>query len=209
MSEKFLIDRKIEIDAAHRVPDHKSKCFALHGHRYVIHAGCEGDLQPAGEQNGMVMDFGFLKELMMDEIHEPCDHGTILHYRDNDALNTLGVGNIHALPYLYVDRWKKIYLIDCVPTAENLARHWFERLDKAIKVFFQDRKDGYDIKGEIIPQLAYVKVYETPNCWAEYRPPVITADLLEKASQQIRSALNIPSAHFPPFDDVKKPGGTD
>ena len=62
MKNTHLIRRRIEIDAGHRVPHHASKCCNLHGHRYVIEALCNGPLAEAGEQTGMVLDFGFLKE---------------------------------------------------------------------------------------------------------------------------------------------------
>jgi 6-pyruvoyl tetrahydropterin synthase/QueD family protein len=80
--KKFLIDRKIEIDAAHRVHLHGSKCGRLHGHRYSIHAVCSGPLAEGGEEDGMVMDFGFLKEEMMSVIDDCCDHGLILSEKD-------------------------------------------------------------------------------------------------------------------------------
>lgn len=166
MSEQFIIERRIEIDAAHRVPDHKSKCFALHGHRYVILAGVCSPLQSTGEQRGMVMDFGFLKEVMMQVIHEPCDHGTILYDQDKDVLSMLNVPPYQAPidGYLYQEGFRKIYLIDGVPTAENLARHWHHRLTVGIREFFKQRA----VSDEFVPTLAYVKVFETPNCWAQY-----------------------------------------
>ena len=37
----MLITKEIEIDAAHRVPNHKSKCRTFHGHRYRIEVGVD------------------------------------------------------------------------------------------------------------------------------------------------------------------------
>lgn len=150
----FEITRKIEIDAAHRVPHHGSKCFAVHGHRYVIEATCQGELLSDGEQQGMVMDFGFLKECMMKAIHDPCDHGIILWSRD-EILNELAIGK----------GWWKTRIINKVPTAENLAKIWFEDLEQAIITWW----NTYDPESEhVMPELMKVRVYETPNCWADW-----------------------------------------
>ena len=65
LKEENLITREIGIDMAHRVTHHGSKCKNIHGHRYTIHAMVKGPLFESGEQQGMVLDFGFLKEEMM------------------------------------------------------------------------------------------------------------------------------------------------
>lgn len=153
--EDYVIRRRIEIDAAHRVPDHQSKCFHIHGHRYVIEAECRGQLQPEGEQKGMVLDFGFLKEIMMEEIHDPCDHGIIVYNEDSVLMEQL---NIH--PNKLLPAMMKVFWVDAVPTAENLARIWFKRMQGRVL--------------ERTSQLAHlhcVRVWETPNSLAIY--PVI------------------------------------
>jgi 6-pyruvoyltetrahydropterin/6-carboxytetrahydropterin synthase len=137
------ITREIQIDAAHRVPDHGSKCKNLHGHRYVIQATCSGPLFDSGPQSGMVVDFGFLKEEMMAAIDVPADHGTILY--EDDSL------------YNHRHLFGKLLLLPCVPTAENLAAYWFEQLAPRIEA----RTDGR-------ASLVRLRVYETPNCWADY-----------------------------------------
>ena len=82
LKEENLITREIGIDMAHRVTHHGSKCKNIHGHRYTIHAMVKGPLFESGEQQGMVLDFGFLKEEMMKQIDVPCDHGTTLWIDD-------------------------------------------------------------------------------------------------------------------------------
>ena len=37
------IRRYVETDTGHRVPNHKSKCRHMHGHRYRFEAEIEGD----------------------------------------------------------------------------------------------------------------------------------------------------------------------
>lgn len=171
MSETYYITREIGIDAGHRVTHHGSKCRNIHGHRYTIHASCKGPLFNTGEQQGMVLDFGFLKELMVEEIDKPCDHGMIL-WRDDpilrNAVSNYIFGQIQSMVGYegfasvkdFSDIFHKLYVVPFVPTAENLAKHWFERL--APRVI--ERSDGQ-------AELHYIKVDETPNCSAIYYAP--------------------------------------
>src|SRR6478672_5790920 len=78
MKASHTVSRRIEIDAAHRVPDHTGKCRNLHGHRYLVEAVCRGQLGAEGHESGMVIDFGFLKQEMVDVIDARCDHAIIL-----------------------------------------------------------------------------------------------------------------------------------
>lgn len=162
------ITREIGIDAGHRVTHHGSKCKNLHGHRYTIQATCRGPLFPNGEQQGMVLDFGFLKEEMVNEIDTYCDHGTILWVDDpflldfakRDAERIQEWSKAVKEEGFCLDMasaFGKLYIVPFVPTAENLARHWFLRLQPRVLV----RTDKQ-------AELVKVKVYETPNCSAEY-----------------------------------------
>lgn len=166
---EHLISRRIEIDAAHRVMRHRGKCRNLHGHRYVVEAWCAGPLA-AREQEGMVLDFAFLKEEMVALVDEHCDHGAIF-FVDDPLLHAL-LGPDAGLKSA-VDRegfackespFGKFYVLPYSPTAENLARHWFGRLQPRIGA----RSDGR-------ARLVMVKVWETPNCWAAYGP-LVAAD---------------------------------
>lgn len=184
MNQKFEISRRIGIDAGHRVMTHGSKCRNLHGHRYEIEAFLVGDLQLNGEQTDMVMDFGFIKDLMMVEIDEPCDHGFIASIKDlevlemfvpdlNEPLGGSHGGRITSFDYInsHVETfgfWSsiksviptkmgtKLYIVPGIPTSEYLAAHWYGRLDRAIHIS-QGRK-----------LLNKVRVWETPNCYSDF-----------------------------------------
>ncbi len=158
----FKITRQIGIDMGHRVPDHGSKCRSPHGHRYTIEATCEGKLHSEGEETGMVMDFSFLKEEMMQAIDAPFDHAFCIWSGDqkmhdmfflplSDDLFGIAVREVTTVEGF------KVIVIDVVPTAENLAAVWFNELVDRV-----DRRT----KGEA--RLLCVKVWETPNCWAQY-----------------------------------------
>lgn len=173
MMQPYSIRRRIEIDAAHRVPHHGSKCFNMHGHRYVIEAVCVGGVISDGEQRGMVMDFSFLKECMMVAIYAPCDHGTIF-YMDDPVLRDLMVSMyptwsvddvkcIEAPALVTTPTGWKLCIIDRVPTAENLAAIWHTQVQREINAWFVGNAPQLTP-----PTLARIDVWETPNCVASY-----------------------------------------
>lgn len=174
MSSVYGIVREIGIDAAHRVPLHGSKCRRLHGHRYTVEAHCTGPLAEMGEQSGMVLDFGFLKDEMMKLIDAPCDHATILWSQDLMSRLFIPDLDLNLVNQKTIEKgWHqietniefqggdkvpfKLYFIPYPPTAENLARHWYERLLPAV----QERSEGR-------ASLVQIVVHETPNCRASY-----------------------------------------
>ena len=63
------ITRRLEFDAGHRIPDHKSQCRHLHGHRYAIEITLAGEIirQDGDAANGMVMDFSEVKAIRSEE----------------------------------------------------------------------------------------------------------------------------------------------
>jgi len=161
-AKEHLITREIGIDAGHRVTYHGSKCRNIHGHRYTIQATCAGPLFDQGEQEGMVLDFGFLKEEMMDVIDGACDHGFIMWNKDPllgtflnmDPATLTHETEAHRITETAVG---KMYVVPFVPTAENLARHWFDLLAKRVN----ERTDGQ-------ARMYQITVWETPNCSAQY-----------------------------------------
>ena len=163
------ITREIGIDMGHRVTNHSGKCRNLHGHRYRIEANVEArGLVREGSEEGMIMDFGFLKEVMMQEIDAPCDHGMCLWYRDAELLHVLGPLRDHEIDRVQrhgfsETKWQcgKLYILREVPTAENLACHWFTRMAGPVKTHLQ--------RNNVLGGLHSVKVWETPNCSAVYK----------------------------------------
>lgn len=152
------IVKEIQIDAGHRVPTHTSKCRYIHGHRYRIIAELTAlDVVPDSERapdSGMVVDFGVLKHTMCTVIEEMFDHKLLLW--EEDELLELGFAAL--LNRGAVDAG--VVVLPCIPTAENLARYWFDLLDLALRVVLSRP----DIR------LTALTVFETPTSCAEYRP---------------------------------------
>lgn len=143
----FTITRKLEFDAGHRIPNHKSQCRHLHGHRYVMEVTITGDLidKEGDSSEGMVMDFGDIKEIMMKEVVHKWDHAFLAWKEDKEVLVFLNTIPNH-----------KTVLIDHPPTSECLAQEAFNILSQAFSKAY-----GKNL------QLERVRLYETPNCWAD------------------------------------------
>ena len=141
------ITTRMEFDSGHRIPNHKSTCRNLHGHRYALEVTISGDI--ISEENisdfGMVMDFKDAKNLIKKVIVEPWDHAFIVYEKDKEVLDFLNSLENH-----------KTVIFPKVPTAENMALVAFNILSKAFEEKF---------KGLIKPKK--VRLYETPNNWAD------------------------------------------
>jgi len=141
------ITRRLEFDAGHRIPDHQSQCRHLHGHRYGIEVTLAGDvISVAGSpMNGMVMDFSEVKNIARQSIVDAWDHAFLVWREDTSVVAFLA-----SLPE------HKTVVLDVVPTAENLAILAFRTLDP----LYRDRYGNH-------LELERVRLYETPNCWAD------------------------------------------
>ncbi|MBI1906562.1 MAG: 6-carboxytetrahydropterin synthase QueD [Rhodocyclales bacterium] len=145
------ITRKLEFDAGHRIPDHASQCRHLHGHRYALEITLSGAIIKAdGEPvNGMVMDFADVKAIAHTHVVSLWDHAFLVYRGDRVVADFLA-----SLPE------HKTVVLDVIPTAENLAETAFRILDPRYR----------DVYGNQL-RLERVRLYETPNCWADALRP--------------------------------------
>lgn len=141
------ITRRLEFDAGHRIPNHQSQCKHLHGHRYALEVTLSGEVihDERVHNDGMVMDFGEVKDVAKQHIVDAWDHAFLVFAHDHVVKDFLATLPDH-----------KTVVLDAVPTAENLARIAFEILDAKYQ----------DVYGNHL-RLERVRLYETPNCWAD------------------------------------------
>lgn len=150
------ISKKFYFDAAHKLPNHNGKCRRLHGHSYMMEVTVDSP-QPLREavdpselptvfgedpQEGMLMDFGYLKGIVQETIVDKWDHrflaqgdeGEFLEYLDSAEIARVGVRT----------------------TAENLARVAATQIFSRLGVIYSE------------PLLRVtVRLWETPHSWAE------------------------------------------
>ena len=145
------IKRYVETDTGHRVPNHKSKCKHLHGHRYRFEAEIEGDIvQESGvSDEGMLMDFGDISSVLMEHVHDVIDHAFVLYEGDSEAKHACAaMGEGH-----------RTVIVPFIPTAENLAKWAFEQVEPHIKSVYGNRL-----------RLVAMHCRETPKSIASWRP---------------------------------------
>ncbi|GKS68677.1 6-pyruvoyltetrahydropterin/6-carboxytetrahydropterin synthase [Nitrosomonas sp. PY1] len=143
----MLITRKLEFDAGHRISTHNSQCRHLHGHRYVIEISLSGNIitDEGAPEQGMVMDFSEVKRIAKSVLIDHWDHAFLVYEEDTIVLEFLKTMPDH-----------KTVVLNAQPTAENLAKIAFEVLDQV----YQDTYGNH-------LRLERIRLYETPNCWAE------------------------------------------
>lgn len=143
------IRRWVETDTGHRVPNHKSKCRHLHGHRYRWEAEIEGEVvDRAGvSEEGMLIDFSDVSQILATYIHDIVDHSFIVYSGDILTLKALdNMGDSH-----------RTVIVDFIPTAENLAKWAFNQVCPHIETAY-----GNDLR------LVAMHVRETPKSWASW-----------------------------------------
>lgn len=141
------ITTRLEFDAGHRIPHHKSQCRNLHGHRYAIEITLSGDIikDESASEDGMVMDFSDVKKIAKEAIVNVWDHAFLVYKNDAEVLNFLNTLENH-----------KTVIFPTVPTAENIAQEAFRIL----------KSKYHDTYGNHLT-LEKVRLYETPNNWAD------------------------------------------
>lgn len=155
------ITRRFEWDAAHRVLNHESKCKNLHGHRYSAEVTVS---TPELDAIGRVVDFGVLKSIIGKWIDDHWDHNILLNSEDplfafRGSMTSMRHAGIFGA--IFGDKepfdFRGMNLLEgskgINPTAEVIAECLFgvcrKLLPKEISV-------------------VRIRVYETPNCWADF-----------------------------------------
>jgi 6-pyruvoyltetrahydropterin/6-carboxytetrahydropterin synthase len=141
------ITRRLEFDAGHRIPNHDSLCRHLHGHRYALEVTLTGEpIATRGDaRQGMLMDFSEVRAIAQRELIDAWDHAFLAWREDRVVLDFLA-----QLPQ------HRTVVFDEPPTAEHLALAAFTVLERAYTSRY-----GNGLK------LERVRLYETPNCWAD------------------------------------------
>ena len=143
--------RYIETDTGHRVPNHKSKCRHLHGHRYRFEAEIEGDVVTTSgvSEEGMLMDFSDISKILTVHVHDVVDHAFVVFEGDAEAKEACRImGDTH-----------RTVIVPFIPTAENLAKWAFDQVDPHIKSVYGNRL-----------RLVAMHCRETPKSLATWRP---------------------------------------
>jgi 6-pyruvoyltetrahydropterin/6-carboxytetrahydropterin synthase len=105
------VAKRFHFYAAHRNEEIGGKCANLHGHRYGL------EVEVEYPQHGSVTILFEHLEEMVEPIVEALDHSLLLHLHDPAASGLVASGACG-----------KIYWLDVPTSAENVARHIFQKL---------------------------------------------------------------------------------
>lgn len=87
MAKIFRVTKEFTFDAAHYLKEYHGKCENLHGHTYRMSVTIEGSIQ----QNGLVMDFAELKQIVTEKVISKLDHANINDYLEQSSVENLSV----------------------------------------------------------------------------------------------------------------------
>ncbi|MCD4835223.1 MAG: 6-carboxytetrahydropterin synthase [Bacteroidales bacterium] len=141
---KIRVTKEFNFEIAHALWNYDGPCANIHGHSYRMFVTVIGDSidDENNPKNGMVIDFGDLKNIVNQEIVHPLDHSIILSKKAFDSLN--GTDN---------QMFKKQYIVDYQPTCENMVVDFAQKLLKKIPAGLK---------------LHNIKLYETATSFAEW-----------------------------------------
>jgi 6-pyruvoyltetrahydropterin/6-carboxytetrahydropterin synthase len=105
----MIIARDFHWEMGHRLPFHESGCANIHGHSYRLRVVIEGEC----DANGMLMDYGDMKRLVMPVIDE-LDHCFLCDESDTLMRDFLaGTSMKHKLvPFTSTAENLAVYLLD-------------------------------------------------------------------------------------------------
>ena len=139
---KIRITKEFSFEMAHALFNYDGKCRNIHGHSYKLFVTIIGE--PISDidnpKNGMLVDFGELKQIVNKEIVDKYDHSFVLYDKDSRRNS-------------FVEMLDNLILIPYQPTCENMVSDFAKRIDKHLPEHLQ---------------VYCIRLYETASSFAEW-----------------------------------------
>ena len=136
----YTVSCETHFDSAHFLLGYKGGCKNIHGHRWVVSASVSSEtLIEEGGNRGMVIDFNEVKPVL-NELVECFDHRLVV---ERDTLRSTTMLMLEEEEF-------EVAEVDFRPTVENFSKYFYDELKK---------------RGAPVSK---VRVYETPESYAEY-----------------------------------------
>ncbi len=120
MNKKIRITKQFKFETGHALYGYDGLCKNVHGHSYKLDVTIIGTpiTDPKDVKNGMVIDFGDLKDIVNQEIVNPFDHATVLNI---------------STPHIEIademeKRGHKILRVNYQPTSEMMVLEFVKKL---------------------------------------------------------------------------------
>lgn len=83
MNKKVRVTKQFKFETGHAIYGYDGLCKNVHGHSFKLDVTIIGQpiIDPDHVKNGMVIDFGDLKNIVNKEIVQPFDHATVLNVK--------------------------------------------------------------------------------------------------------------------------------
>lgn len=118
------LTKEFSFEAAHSLEGYDGACREIHGHSYRLFVTIKGEpsTEECDPKQGMVMDFGLLKQIVGEQIVSRLDHAFIMRRSEqSEQVQAMLEGIYH-----------NIVLVDYQPTCENMLADFAERLLEAL-----------------------------------------------------------------------------
>lgn len=141
---KIRVTKEFNFEMAHALWNYDGACSNIHGHSYKLSVTLTGVpvSDPGNPKNGMVVDFGDIKNWVKKSIVDEFDHSLLISAEADKSAASAGM-----------QMFKRLKVMDFQPTCENLL------------IYIADT-----IKPKLPPnlQLHSLKLRETGSSYAEW-----------------------------------------
>jgi 6-pyruvoyltetrahydropterin/6-carboxytetrahydropterin synthase len=143
--DKVYVTKMFNFDMGHALMGYDGPCKDIHGHTYHLHVTVAGyPIQESGNpKDGMVVDFGHIKQIVHQRIIDVFDHALVLNQNLTQQQKEMVLGVT-----------EKVLFVPFQPSCENLLLAFKQILQPV----FEER--GFS--------LFSLRLYETPTSYAEW-----------------------------------------
>ncbi len=136
------ITKEFKFEMAHALLGHDGPCKNIHGHSYKLNVTVKGNVKNGTDDpdEGMVVDFTILKNIVEPLIIKEYDHSLVLF----DKMN------IDPSQFSFMN---KLILVPFQPTCENLLLHYVDLIQEKLPLHIE---------------LDHLLLRETPTSYAEW-----------------------------------------
>lgn len=142
------LTKEFKFDSAHYLTKYHGKCEHLHGHTYRLWVTIEGEIQ----DNGMLLDHGFLKKIVKEQVINQFDHRCLNDFFENPTAEIIAK-----------DIWEKLVNLPELLKAEADDPNMPDELKRLFK------EEGYEKEINEQVRLVEVKLSETDKMFVVYR----------------------------------------
>jgi len=141
---KIRVTKRFHFEMAHTLYKYNGLCRNIHGHSYNLEVTIAGEPrnEPGHPKDGMVLDFGDLKNIVKTQVVNRFDHALMLNHLVSEKHQEL-----------LKQTTERIIVVDFQPTSENIAAY-------IAKILQQHLPAGV--------HLFSIRLYETVTSFAEW-----------------------------------------